>query len=190
MVMAVWRKKSMRIILLGIIILILLGVLTGLTVLILDYFNLVDMKVVKTNFQQRFIPRVAGEDDPREDPLNNELQTLKREIDKLQKENISLRNEIRQKSNDLVDMIQELDQLQTKLVQLENSKISQSRVAEVYERMRPQQAAAILGKLPEEEVLAILIMIDTQQVSQILAQLEPNQAASLTQGMNNPKGGD
>ncbi|NLP17900.1 MAG: hypothetical protein GX376_02275 [Firmicutes bacterium] len=190
MAMAVWQKKGLRIICIGIIILILLGIITSLTVLLLDYFNIVDVEILKTNLLQVFHTNEADGKNAEEDPVDNELQVLGEKIVELEQENISLRDEVKQKSNEVLELIQELDQLQTKLVELENEKQSKTRVAEIYKKMRPQQAAAILEKLTEEEALAILKILDAQQVSQIMAQLDPNRAATLTRGMNNPKGGD
>ena len=148
------------------------------------------MDTLKTNLQQRFLPGRAEKENTTEDPICNELRVLRNKVAELEQENISLRGEIKQKSNEVLDLIQELDQVQTKLQEFENERQSKTRVAEVYKKMRPQQAAAILEKLTEEEALAILTVLDAQQTSQILAQLEPNQAANLTRGMNYPKGGD
>lgn len=54
------------------------------------------------------------------------------------------------------------------------------RMARIFAAMKPQEAAAVLGHMPDEEVRLVLLQIAERQAAQILGAFDPDRAAELT----------
>lgn len=60
---------------------------------------------------------------------------------------------------------------------------NQAKVAGMYARMRPEDAAKVMRELPDELVIALLVAMDEDKAAKVLASLEPAHAARLTKAM-------
>jgi flagellar protein FlbB len=58
-----------------------------------------------------------------------------------------------------------------------------TKLARLYNGMKPDEAVPILNQLDDDTVIAILNKMDEDQVAKIMAQFEPRRAARLTQNM-------
>lgn len=180
-----WGKGS-RIVLFGLVIIVLLAMLVTFTILLLDYFQVIDGEAILAFWQER-VPWWQEEEEEKEEshPYLEQLRALEKELEELRQENDRLRYEVGQKSKEVQALLQELEELRVKEREWEDERERRLLVGEVYNKMQPREAAAILAELSDEEALAILLLVDAQQVSQILAQMDPARAATLTKAMNN-----
>jgi flagellar motility protein MotE (MotC chaperone) len=183
-----WRRnKWVRFFFWVVVMVILLGFLIGLTLLLLDSLNIIDVEALREDWHQRLRPG-SGEKEFSQEPEKVDL--LEKEIAELKGENTSLRGELAEKSRELLGLLQELEEVREKLRELEEEKQRRVHIGEVYGKMRPQEAAAILGRLSDGEAVEILMALEAEQAGQILAKMDPGKAAALTKAMNCPKGGD
>ncbi len=61
-----------------------------------------------------------------------------------------------------------------------------ARLATVYEQMPPESVTRIFAKLPADHVIAILRRMDEKKVSAILVLLPPDRAAQVTESLSRP----
>lgn len=71
---------------------------------------------------------------------------------------------------------------QIKLQQQEEAK-RLSKLARLYNTMKPEEAVPILNELDDNLVISIFNKMEEEQVSKILALMDPQKAAQLSQGM-------
>lgn len=71
---------------------------------------------------------------------------------------------------------------QAKIKQQEEMK-RVSKLARLYENMKPEEAVAILNKLDDATVIAILNKMEEGQVAKIMAQFDADRAARISQAM-------
>jgi len=183
-----WRRnKWVRFFFWGVAVVILLALILGLSLLLLDFLNIIDLEAFKESWLQR-LARHSGEEEPPGEP--GELVLLQEELAELKRENTTLRGDLTEKSREVVKLLQELEEVRARLRELEEESQRRTQVGALYEKMRPQEAAAILERLSAEEAVEILMGLDAEQAGRILAKMDPGKAAALTKTIQDQKGGD
>lgn len=116
--------------------------------------------------------------------LKNEKSLLDAEWQKINKQ----ASEISQKQKELEKKELELNEREMKINQ-EKAKIEETlenikNVAQYYELMAPNKAAAIMETLEDEVVIRIFKNMKKEAVSEILANMDPKRAAAITKKLS------
>lgn len=173
------------------IIVLLLGLIIGGFFLGV-YLRVFDVNVVNEKLELYKYPvlseyfvkpdNVEAETEPeRSEPIKDEA---KRETEKIKEENKAA-VQAAAAAKPVVLTKEEIDR-QIKQRQLEEKKRI-SKLARLYEQMKPEDAVEILNNLNDDMIIEIFGRMDEAQVSKILVKFESERSAQLTQSMYNGK---
>jgi len=112
----------------------------------------------------------------REEELRREARRLAEEESRLAREWRELekqREALKREEERIAAMLEELEAAQQEAAALD-------RLREIYEAMRPADAAAVVESLDDETVVELLRLLDARRAARILGELPPERAAVLT----------
>jgi flagellar motor switch protein FliG len=146
--------------------------IVGLAFLVLSFLGVVRPPSILSN-----LPWVASS--PME-PEETELDQLVRENEALLADLNLLSQQLRDREVEIAALQQEVTSIRSELNQMMLKEENVAAMIPVYGSMDPQVAAAILERLPNNDVLAILTKLKKDQAAAILAALGSERASELT----------
>lgn len=115
------------------------------------------------------------------EPELTELEFLKQEKLALEADLAQLSSRLQDKDAKISTLNSEIERLRAELDELVKEQENATAMASIYDSMDPKAAAAILARLPNEEVLSILGKLKKDQAAAILALLDSQKASEITQ---------
>jgi flagellar motility protein MotE (MotC chaperone) len=117
---------------------------------------------------------------PSEESEETELTRLQQEKMELEADLAQLSGRLKDRETEISTLQEEVASLRNQLNELTAKQDNIKAMVSIYDSMDPKAAAAILGKLSNDEVLDILSNLKKDQAAAILAALDSQKASEIT----------
>ena len=169
-------KKILKFLIIALVlfVLIIVGFFLGI------YFRIIDTNEANEKYGLYDLP-VVGEYFVR--PAEDGESSVEEAVQRTEAKKEEKKAEVKPKSKPVVLSKEEIEK-QTKERQAAEKK-RVSKLARLYNEMKPEEAAKILESMDDDIVISILQRMDESQVSQVLTKFDTDRAANITRIMYN-----